>query len=411
MAFRSVDAANGRFHNMVAERLDGDAFGRLRVSNTATLFECSWTYDKQPLLFEEITTTGGTVMQNLSALRLSVNGTSGAKAAVQSRSYLPYEKGKSQLVKATFVLGEATAGVRSRVGYFDQSDGFYVQQDGDGLSVVRRSLTSGTLVETVVPQAEWNIDRMDGTGKSGITLDPTKAQILVVDGQWLGVGRVRMAWNIDGVTYYFHEFLHANREPVAPYTRSFTLPIRYEIATTDGGSGTLIGICCDVESEGGIDAPAGFNFGAANDANVATSTTPTAVLSIRPAPTFPSGGRTNRSFIIPSDINVLVGAATCLVEVQYDATLSGGTWTRTDPSSAVEFGVGQTVDTAGIPVQTLFVPEGSGNLQTAAGSAVASQYPLALDAAGANPKALTVVATTLTGTGTARAAMGWRELR
>lgn len=411
MAFRSAGPTNTTFHNMVAERLDGDAFGRLRVSNTATLFESSFTYDKQPLLFEEITTAGGSAIQTGSALRLAVDGTPGAVAAVQSRAYTPYEKGKSQLIKMTGVLGAPTAGVRVRVGYFDTSDGFYIQQSGDGLAVVRRSLTTGTPTETVVPQADWNIDPMDGTGKSHIEIDPTKAQILAIDGQWLGVGRVRLAWNIDGVNYYFHEFLHANREPVAPYTRSFTLPLRYEIATTDGGAGELKAVCCDVESEGGVDAPSGFVFSAANTVNVATSTTPVAVLSIRPTKFFPAAGRFNRSFIIPGDVSVLIGSATCLIEIQYDAVLDGGTWTRADPNSAMEVGVGQTITTPGIKVASLFAPEGAGNLQSVAGRPLVSQYPLVTDSLGENPKGLTVVATTVTGSGTARASMGWSELR
>ena len=416
-------AADRRFFKSVTEKLAGtlsvgfdddyaDAFGRVRVSNTATLFEASWTYDKQPLVFEEITTTGGTVTQENSALTLEVDGTEDAVAAVQSRQYWPYEKGKSQLVKLTGVLGAPTAGVRTRFGYFDPADGFYCQQTGDGLSLVRRSSTTGTLVETAVLQAKWNIDPLNGTGPSGVTLDPERAQILVIDGQWLGVGRVRIGFNIDGITLYVHEFLHANRETVAPYTRSFTLPIRYEIATTTAtGAGTFTAICCDVESEGGVDSPIGFNFAGANTADVNTSTTPVAVLSIRPAADFPSTGRTNRTFIIPGDVSLLVGGQPCLIQLQYGAVLAGGTWTRADDNSAVEVGLGQTITTPGIVVDALYVPAGSGNVRAVSGESVTSQYPLTLDAAGANPKALTVVATALSGTGTVRAAAGWREIR
>lgn len=390
-----------------------DAFGRLRVSNTATLFEASFTYDSQPLVFEPITTTGGTVTQENSALTLAVDGTAAAVAAVQTRQYWPYEKGKSQLVKATFVLGAPVAGVRTRVGYFDPSDGFYLQQDGDGLSLVRRSSTTGTLTETVVPQAEWNRDALNGVGTSGLTLDPERAQILVIDGQWLGVGRVRVGFNIDGITVYAHEFLHANREPVAPYTRSFTLPVRYEIETVvAAAAGSLVAICCDVESEGGVDAPIGFDFSTASPSAVATSTTPVAVLSIRPAADFPATGRTNRTFIIPGDISLLLASEDCLVEIQYDAVLAGGTWTRANPNSAVEVGVGQTITTAGLPIQSLFAAAAEkNNVSAASGDSVTSQYPLVLDAAGANPKALTIVARTLAGTGTIRAAAGWREIR
>ena len=414
MPFSVGDPGHVDEHNRLVASAEagGDAFGRLRVSNPVTLFEASWTYDEQPLLFEQITASGGTVAQANSALTLTVDGTVGSTAAVQSRQYTPYEKGKSQLVKATCVLGVAVAGVRRRVGYFDLSDGFFLEQDGDGLALVRRSSTTGTVVETRIPQAEWNKDPMDGTGPSGVTLDPARAQILVIDGQWLGVGRVRVGFSIDGATFAVHEWLHANREPVAPYVRSFTLPIRYEIATTvEGGAGTFHPICCDVESEGGVDNPVGYNLAAANETDVATSTTPAAVLSIRPAADFPEGGRENRSFIVPGDISLLVGGQPCLVEVQYDAVLAGGTWTRANPNSAVEVGVGQTITTPGVVVDSLFVPAGSGNARAVSGDSVASQYPLTLDAAGANPKALTVVARTLSGTGTIRAAGGWREIR
>lgn len=357
--------------------IDGDwadAFGRLRVSTTATLFECSWTYDEQPLLFEPITASGGTVEQANSALQLTVDGSAGSLAAVQSRQYTPYEKGKSQLIKATAVLGAPTPGVRRRFGYFDVADGFYCEQTGDGLAFVRRSSTTGTLTQTTVPQPQWNIDPLDGTGPSGLNLDPTLAQILVIDGQWLGVGRVRMGFNIDGDTVYAHEFLHANRHDVAPYTRSFTLPVRYEVATTvEGGAGGFTAICCDVESEGGVDAPVGFNFGAANQTAVATSTAPVAVLSLRPAADYPAGGRTNRTLIIPGDISLLLSSEDCLVEVQYDPVLTGGTWTRANPNSTVEVGVGQTIDTPGLVVQTLFAAAAErNNVSAAAGDAVAS---------------------------------------
>ena len=227
-----------------------------------------------------------------------------------------------------------------------------------------------------------------------------------------GVGRVRCGFNIDGLTLYVHEFLHANRDAVAPYTRSFTLPVRYEIATTTAtGAGTLTAICCDVESEGGVDSPIGFNFAGANTGDVSTSTTAAAVLSIRPAADYPAAGRTNRTFIIPGDVSLLVGAQPCLIQLQYGAVLAGGTWARADDNSAVEVGLGQTITTPGLIVDALYVPAGSGNVRAVSGESVTSQYPLTLDAAGLNPKALTVVATALSGTGTVRAATGWREIR
>lgn len=379
-----------------------DAFGRLRVSNPTTLFESAFTYDLQPLIYESV----GNAAHDADLRSAVLTGT----AALQTRQYWPYEKGKSQLVKVTFVMGEPVAGVTRRAGYYDANDGFFLEQTGDGVAIVRRSTTGGSVVETRVPQAEWNIDKLDGTGESEIALDLQYAQILVIDGQWLGVGRVRVGLNIDGITYYVHEFLHANREPVAPYTRTFTLPVRYEQIDAAGTS-TMQCICADVESEGGVDSPIGYHFAGSNDADVATSVEPAVVLSMRPAVDFPDNGATNRSFIIPGDISFLVGGQPCLIEVQYDATLGGGTWTRANPNSAVEVGVGQTLTEPGLVVDSVFVAAGSGNARAASGDSVTSQYPLTLDMDGLNPKALTVVASTLSGTGTVRAAGGWREIR
>jgi hypothetical protein len=317
------------------------------------------------------------------------------------------------LTKVTFVLGAAVADVRRRVGYFDAENGIYLEQTAAGVSVVRRSSSTGSVVNTVVAQADWNIDRLDGNGSSGLTLDVTKAQILVIDGQWLGVGRVRVGFNIDGATVYVHEFLHANRHDVAPYMQTFSLPIRWEIESTDASDGaTFLAICSEVESEGGLSAPNGFNFGAANAADVNTSTTRAAVLSIRPATEYPaSSGQTNRTLTIPLDLSVVVASQTCLIEIFYNPTLTGGTWARADGNSAVEFGTGQTISAVGIPVDAFFVAAAGGVARAAFGQGVTSQYPLTLDVAGTAARALIFTATTLTGTGTARAAVSWKEVR
>jgi len=395
----------------------GDAFGRLRVSNPFTLFESSFTYNIQPLLFEAVQTTSGTVTHNTTArcATLTAATTNGSTAALQSRQYIPYEKGKSQLVKMTFEFGAAVANVRRRAGYYDATNGFYLEQTSAGVSFVRRSSSSGSLVNTPIAQSAWNLDPLDGTGPSGITLDLSKAQILVIDGQWLGVGRVRMGFAIDGGgTIYCHEWLHANREPVAPYTQTFSLPVRWSIESTATSAGaTMKAICAEVESEGGVNSPNGFAFSAANTANVTTSTARAHLLSIRPATDFPaSSGLVNRTFMIPVDISVYAASEAVLIEVFYNSTLTSGTWTRANASSAVEVGTGQTIGTAGLLISSFFVAAGSGPKVTAAGAAgIADTMPLTLDIAGANPRALTVAVTAIAGTGTARGAIGWKEIR
>jgi hypothetical protein len=98
---------------------------------------------------------------------------------------------------------------------------------------------------------------MDGLGPSGITLDPTKTQIFVVDFQWLGVGSIRYGFSIGGVIYYVHKVDNANIQ-TAVYMSSPNLPVRWEIVNDGtGGAASVEVICATVISEGGQTAPGG----------------------------------------------------------------------------------------------------------------------------------------------------------
>jgi hypothetical protein len=79
----------------------------------------------------------------------------------------------------------------------------------------------------------------------------------------------------------------------------------------------------------------------------------------------------------------------------------------------MEFSVNSTVSADGTEVASFFVSSGGTGAQTAGAAArtIASQYPLTVNIDGTTQRALLVKATTLTGTGTARAALTWREIR
>jgi hypothetical protein len=139
------------------------------------------------------------------------------------------------------------------VGFGDDNDGIFLQLDGTVLELMIRS---GGVDGTPVPQSAWNLDKLDGTGPSGITLDPTKMQIWHTDLQWLGAGRVRMVLNIGGINRQIHEFNHANIVDTV-YMLNPNLPLRYELVST-GGARTMDHVCSEVTGEG-IVSPAGVS--------------------------------------------------------------------------------------------------------------------------------------------------------
>jgi hypothetical protein len=232
----------------------GDAFGRLRVSNPYTLFEFNSILGKKPLVFDEITTgAASSTWSSESYIGLAVNA-NGDSVVRQTREYIPYQPGKSKLVYLTGILVEndATPNLTTRIGSFDASAGHFFQYQNGNISIVER--TNG--VDNVIPRSSW-LDCFDGAGPSFVSIDFTKAQIFVIDMEWLGVGQVRFGIVSAGELYICYRISHTN-SLLAPYFYTAKLPLRYEITST-GSTGAMRMICGTVLSEGGF-VPFGANY-------------------------------------------------------------------------------------------------------------------------------------------------------
>jgi len=232
-----------------------DAFGRQRVSSPLTLFDSSHRY-KDNGLWNTSTASGGAAVfsPNEGLVNLNVNTTNGSEVLRETSKVFSYQPGKSLLVLNTFVMAPAQTNLRQRVGYFGTQNGIYIQLNNNTLSFVERSLVTGVVTESVVNQSAWNVDKMDGTGPSGIVLDITKAQILFMDIEWLGEGTVRLGFIIDGNFILCHRFNHANLI-TSTYITTASLPLRYEITNTGitASTSTLKQVCSTVISEGGYE--------------------------------------------------------------------------------------------------------------------------------------------------------------
>lgn len=229
-----------------------DAFARLRVSNPHTLWDGALRYNDKPLLWDQALAGSGssTFLTNESTMQLSVSG-NGDSVTRQTKRVFSYQPGKSLLSLVTFVMTTPVANLRQRIGYFGSQNGVYFEADGTTLNLVIRKYTGGSVDDATekVARANWNVDKLDGTGPSGITLDLSKAQIWWCDVEWLGVGSVRTGFIINGEVIVCHVFHHANILNKV-YMTTAALPVRYEISST-GAAGTLKAICSTVISEGG----------------------------------------------------------------------------------------------------------------------------------------------------------------
>lgn len=339
-----------------------DAFGRLRMSQPYTLFDSSFRYADSERNWNTKVTGSATYTFNANQglMDLDVTDADGDEIVRQTDRVFAYQPGKSLLVMNTFTMNEAKANLRQRVGYFSKDNGIYVEQDGTTTYLVKRSAVSGSIVNTRVAQTNWNVDKMNGTGPSGVTLDMSKSQILWTDFEWLGVGSVRMGFVVNGQFICCHIFHHAN-SITGTYITSASLSCRYEITNTGATSGAsqLKQICSTVLSEGGytqqgLTRSAAVAFPGKNLTNGIDN--PMVSLRLR-------SGRTE-AVVVPREITMYGYQNTpFIMKLSRGGSLTGASWQLTDSASSVEYDLSATaISGQTILFQTIFKGQSQADL-------------------------------------------------
>jgi len=234
-----------------------DAFGRLRTSNVTSLLEYKHVYDKLPLLMDELVSgVGASSSHNATYSQVVMSVTNNNEYVIrQGKSRGIYQPGKGQIFEASIGRFDIQTNVIKRVGYYNTTtsapynssfDGFFLESNGVTNAITFQIWSSGTNILTATTSS-WLTTDYDVT-----LIDWSKTQLMIVDFQWLGVGRVRFGVVIDGVTRVFVTNTGANNLTNV-YMKSPNQPIRYEIRSS-GGSGTLNMICSQVSLEGTINS-------------------------------------------------------------------------------------------------------------------------------------------------------------
>lgn len=374
-----------------------DAFGRQRFSEPFTLFDSMLVLSKRTDQWNETLVGSGTVnyLINESSLELKTTTASGDTVLRRTRKHFPYQPGKSILIMQSFVGNAPTTGLTQEIGYFNDNNGVMLRVNGTDVQFVIRSSTTGNVQENAVSQSSWNIDTFE-------TLDIAKAQIVVFDLEWLGVGRVRMGFVVDGEIRYCHEFNHANVIN-SVYMRTALLNVSYRLhnSSSIASPAVLKQVCCTVVSEGGYE-PSGPIYSAAPTlGTLGNISTEQLVTAIRMA-----SGRTD-NIILPAQVDAAIEGNTIgRWRLRRDVTLSGASWTPANNGRGnVEVTTAGTLVASGVTEFSGLI--GGGSSQSFSPNE-AIQLALGMDNAGNSEiLALTIEATSAT-KGTAM--LGWREL-
>ena len=101
-----------------------------------------------------------------------------------------------------------------------------VNGGGEAAGTFSQSLAGVAVTEMIVDQTAWNVDKLDGTSFSGITLDSTKGNVYQIRYQWLGFGEIEFFIE-DSETGRFilvHRIKYANSATI-PSIDNPTLPL------------------------------------------------------------------------------------------------------------------------------------------------------------------------------------------
>lgn len=324
-----------------------DAFGRIRVGEPYTLFEASARFQITNERFSTSNTGNSSLVfsQYEGCANLTVGTANGDSVIRETKRVFAYQPGKSLLILNTFTLAPAQTNLRQRIGYFGANNGIYLEQSDGSINMVKRSQVNGTIVDTAIPQINWNVDKFDGNGPSNIVMDFTKSQIYWMDIEWLGVGSVRTGFVVDGSFYIAHIFHHAN-QITGTYMTTACLPLRLEIQNTGttANSSTMKQICHSIVSEGGYSqVTTSRSASTPITGKNLTNGIKNPMISLRLR-----SGRTD-SIVIPSLLDFYGIQATAFkYYIMKDVTSLGNvSWQQTDVASSVEYDISANTITGG----------------------------------------------------------------
>jgi hypothetical protein len=212
---------------------------RFKISPYQTVFFNTFQYGKETDVWDEsITgTASATWNQYSSNIIMQVGSAAGSKVVRQTKNVMRYIPGRGATLTFAIKLESPVAGVRRRFGLFDDNNGVYFEDNGGVYSYVIRSNVTGTVQETRVYRDDWNGEKFDGNGWTGVTADPTKQQMISINYEWYGAGLVQFNWLMKNETIHSHTFDNANTNNGVWCSTPF-LPIRVEIENVTGAAGT-----------------------------------------------------------------------------------------------------------------------------------------------------------------------------
>lgn len=394
-----------------------DTSGRLRTVLPIELLSYYFANTEHSLRMNTTQAGGstGTVILTLNkgSVTLSNSTGNGHKLNFSTKKYMRYTPGQTHKSTIAGRFGLPKTNVEKRWGIFTEFNGFFFKQTSSGLSVAIRDGGAGDpVVETTIPQANWNIDKLDGTGPSGFTLNTNFHGIYIIEFDWHGAGTVKYGIKYDREIIYCHkqeyDFVQTDTS-----IRSPQLPVNIEIlntGTVTGNTDVLLA-ALSVYKDGESEIKPTYSFSASNT-NVGRTVNNSALLpiiSIRPKTSFK--GILARIGLVPNTITVSTDTNTLYVQIILNATLTGASFASVNSESNTERDVSASSFTGGTIIWEGYASPNTPLVGNIAGANGLDSWELNVNYAGTVQDTLTIACRSLGNNNTTHASIRWLEFQ
>lgn len=345
-----------------------DTTSRIRTVLPVELFSYYFSNTAHPLRFNTTNFNGGTGTTSLILTKAAVDVTnslgSNHKINFTTKKYVRYSPGQTHRMTIAARIGSPAAGVEKRWGMFTEFNGFYFRQTSTGLAVVvRRGGAGDPVTETVITQANFNRDKVDGTGTSGLNLNTDTHGIYFIEWDWHGAGVIKFGIIYRHEPLYLHEF-EFDFAQADTSTRSPGLPINVEVKNTSTQTVApfIRYSACSIYRDGFGSLQPEYSFVASRGVNSRTVSNAalSPLISIRPKLLF--NGVLARISLVPKNLQVQTSDNDLYIQVTLNSTLTGATFASVDNNSNAEFDIAATALTGGFIIWEGYLSPNQGSI-------------------------------------------------
>ena len=203
------------------------SFGESITAHRLSHINSHFYYNINAQDFTTTVTNSGTVTAANSMANISSGTTTNSTSKLQSTDYIVYEAGKEIFAMMTAMFNAPVTNTSQKIGPYDIYDGFWFGINTSNQFCISRR---NNQTDNVVIQSNFNLDKLDGTGTSGFTLDVTKVNLYMVCFGWLGIAPITF-WVNAGYTkgwvpFHYIDLVNTSTTPTIQVP---VLPITAEV--------------------------------------------------------------------------------------------------------------------------------------------------------------------------------------